>query len=231
MARTRLSVADLLVKVRRKMRDNGSVTDDNGNLKYRFSTDTLIDCMQEGRDLLEMELSVKREGFNVKTTYTDLVAAQERYAIPSNTNRVIRVFFRRTDGTEVAIPRFETPLGESRGTGDPFCYRLKGKYVVLEPIPTTSITGGLRFDHEESPDPIASVNDQAIPDDWPPICETILVLLTARNGFLVEGAQGPLPQGLMEDLNGQVEGYWVQLSAYLEDRTGSQSFSTPLVLG
>ena len=129
------------------------------------------------------ELAMAFEGYFTVVATRDTVTAQERYAWPSNFERLLKMEIVRTDGSTVPIQRAERhyhrkPTASTSGDTYIPSYRSIGSGFVLEPAPTLGTAGQLRMEYIQTMVELTSDND-SLHSDFP-TCWTSCSFWTRR---------------------------------------------------
>lgn len=154
------------------------VVDQARYLTHTSSTDNtggdsdLLRILNDYHDRQIMEIINTNENkFGTKaTTLLNVVSDQEAYALPSDLLRIKRVEvnysgaesawykLRNQDSSEVEMYAFSTEqIGINYTTNYPY-YDIFGDYIYLRPIPTTSVSGGLRLWYIQHPGQISTLS-------------------------------------------------------------------------
>jgi hypothetical protein len=139
------------------------------------------------------DLIMAFEGYFTVVATRDSVSNQERYAWPSNFERLFKLELVREDGTTVPIQRQERHYGQKNppsGSGDSYTprYRAIGSGFVLEPAPIEGKAGQIRMEYAMTPVEL-TVDDDQLHSDFPTMLDELLVLDTASALFDAEQMQ------------------------------------------
>jgi hypothetical protein len=174
------------------------------------------------------ELVMAFEGYFTVVATRDTVTAQERYAWPSNFERLLKMEIVRSDGSTVPIQRQErhyhskpTP-GASGDTYFP-SYRSIGSGFVLEPAPTEGTAGQLRMEYVSTPVELTLDND-SLHSDFPTMLDELLVLDTAVAMFDQEQSQ---EEGRVRSLIRQRAEWELTWERFIDNRMISSNKVTP----
>jgi hypothetical protein len=123
------------------------------------------------------------EGYFTVVATRDTVSNQERYAWPTNFERLFKLELVRTGGQTVPLQRQERHYSSKpapSGSGDSYCptYRSVGSGFLLEPAPTEGVAGQIRMEYCVTPTELTADDDQ-LHSDFPTMMDEILVLDTA----------------------------------------------------
>jgi len=174
------------------------------------------------------ELVMAFEGYFVTVATRDTVANQERYAWPTGFERLQKLELVRSDGRTVPIQRQErhySGKAAPSGNGDAYMptYRSIGSGFVLEPAPTTAVSGQIRMEYIVTPTELTADNDQ-LHSDFPKMFDELLVLDTAVGLFDQEQAQ---EEGRMRSLLRQRAEWEVVFERFIDNRMISTNKITP----
>lgn len=139
------------------------------------------------------DLIMSYEGYFTVVATRDTVAEQERYAWPTDFERLFKLELVRSDGRTVPIQRQERHYNwkpAPQGTGDSYfpTYRSVGSGFVLEPAPLEAVAGQIRMEYCVTPTELTA-NDDQLHSDFPTMMDEILVLDTAVSLFDQEQMQ------------------------------------------
>jgi len=229
MARTRAVWSDIRGEIYSILRESESEN------PY-WSSALLLQLMNECRDQLDIHMSELFEGYNVLSVTTSIVADQAHYMLPNDCNRLLHVSRLFPDsGYEVPLERLErwteatiVPGGSGTTSGDYLpTYRTEDRWVVLEPVPGSAVTDGLKLYYERGLDKIDSDDDDVILPAWPFITEMYLKYAVAVAAFEVEGAQGAEQPGYYTSLIKKRDSLMEKIEEYSETRSFGRNFVTP----
>lgn len=200
MAELTGTLSNYITRVRRYLMETDSSTSfwTDAFLKQLFNTSYRRRCAQ---------LHMAFEGFFVNVATRDIVANQARYAWPPGFQRENKLEIVRSDGTTLPLERQERHYSANQGTnsaagGDLYnpSWRPIGSGFVLEPTPTTAVTGGLRIEYLGIPAELSADGDNLHPD-FPVIFDELIVLDTACAAFDAEGIQEAPGAGMSRSLS------------------------------
>ncbi len=139
------------------------------------------------------QLIMSYEGYFTVVGTRDTVANQERYAWPSNFERLFKLELVRSDGRTVPIQRQERHYHSKAapsGSGDSFLptYRSIGSGFVFEPAPVAGVAGQIRMEYCVTPTELTA-NDDELHSDFPTMMDELLVLDAAVTLFDQEQTQ------------------------------------------
>ncbi len=139
------------------------------------------------------ELIMAFEGYFTVVATRDTVTNQERYAWPSDFERLFKIEIVRENGRTVPIQRQERhyagkPSPQSSGESYLPSYRSIGSGFVLEPAPLVGVAGQLRMEYAVTPTELTAEDDE-LHSDFPTMLDEILVLDTAITLFDTEQTQ------------------------------------------
>jgi hypothetical protein len=139
------------------------------------------------------DLIMAYEGYFTVVGTSDTIALQERYAWPTNFERLFKLELVRSNGTTVPIQRQERHYSSKpapSGAGDSYhpSYRSVGSGFVLEPAPIQGVGGQIRMEYCVTPTELTA-NDDQLHSDFPTMMDEILVLDTAITLFDQEQMQ------------------------------------------
>jgi len=100
------------------------------------------------------------EGFFGETSYTSLVANQDRYALPSNFKKLVevRLKYESTWRKAQRLGKHEFDINREYSSAAPV-YAVFGDEITIKPTPTAAVTAGLEIDHIKEPTEISSDTD------------------------------------------------------------------------
>jgi hypothetical protein len=186
MAQLTGTLANFIVRIRRYI---GEETEDesfwsNDLIKQVFNSCYRRRCA---------DLIMAYEGYFTVVSTRDTVANQERYAWPTNFERLFKIELVREDGRTVPLQRQERHYSykpSPSGTGDSYLpsYRSVGSGFVLEPAPLEGKAGQIRMEYCVTPTELTA-NDDQLHSDFPTMMDEILVLDTAVAMFDQEQSQ------------------------------------------
>jgi hypothetical protein len=191
----------------------------------------LLMLFNEEKDLLDMQLQNRHEGFSVEVHYADIVADQAYYSIPEECGRLKRIS-RNYPGMSRIVPlirneRLSAPMStQSAGQYGIPDYRLIGNYIKLERTPSTAVTDGLVIEMEIAAERLTSGED-TLPSDWPNFAESLLVLRTTRAAFAEEQATD---SGEGRTLTDRQETRLLYYETVFAEYTASRSFGRQLAV-
>lgn len=139
------------------------------------------------------QLIMAFEGYFTVVATRNTVANQERYAWPTNFERLFKLEMVRTDGRTVPIQRQERHYGgkpAAQASGDSYLpsYRSVGSGFVLEPAPLEAVAGQIRMEYCVTPTELTA-NDDQLHSDFPTMMDELVVLDTAVTLFDQEQMQ------------------------------------------
>jgi len=174
------------------------------------------------------ELISAYEGYFTVVATRDTVANQERYAWPTNFERLQKLELVRSDGRTIPIQRQERHYASKPapgGSGDSYIctYRSIGSGFVLEPAPTVSTSGQIRMEYISTPVELTADNDE-LHSDFPKLFDELLVLDTAVALFDQEQAQ---EEGRMRSLVRQRTEWEMVFERFIDNRLISSNKVTP----
>ena len=174
------------------------------------------------------DLIMAFEGYFTVVATRDTVANQERYAWPTNFERLLKLELVRSDGRTIPIQRQERHYaGKSApsGSGDSYypSYRSIGSGFVLEPAPTVATSGQIRMEYATTPTELTADNDQ-LHSDFPKMLDEIIVLDTAVALFDQEQAQ---EEGRVRSLLRQRAEWELTWERFIDQRMVSSNKVTP----
>lgn len=162
-----------------------------------WDDDLLLQLWNECMDMRFMQLCDQHEGWGTARTSVNLVAGTRNYTLTEGMGRPRRIL--------LSINNHEIPLlrDDKHGAGTytasvPYVggivpsARIIGADVYLDPVPATSVTNGLIYEHDSTPARFTQDTD-SLNDQWPAApaeLETLLILDTAVAAFEVEEARG-----------------------------------------
>lgn len=195
-----------------------------------WTPEHLLVLWNEEKDLLDMQLQNRHEGFSVEVHWADLVADQAYYQIPEECGRLKRISRNYPDSKRIVpLIRNERLSGamstQSSGQYAIPDYRVVGNYIVLERTPGEAVTNGLAIEMEVAAERITDGGD-TLPVDWPNFAETLLVLRATRAAFADEqaGDSGPQGQTLSDEQTARLSYYENVFAEY----TATRSFGIQL---
>jgi len=176
------------------------------------------------------ELIMAYEGYFTIVATRDTVTDQERYAWPSNFERLLRIEIVRSDDRTVPIERKErhySPKPAPSNSGDGYLpsYRPIGSGFVLEPAPTIATKGQIRIEYASTPVELTA-NDDELHSDFPSIFDELLVLDTAVALFDVEQAQ---EEGRLRSLLRQRAEWEITWERFIDNRIISSNSVPPFL--
>lgn len=191
MPRSRRTASSLYDDFARHLRELGT--------SHHWDETTFLLFLNEEKDLMEMQLQDRHEGFSIETWTTDLVAEQSHYQIPTHVARIKRVLRVSDDGSSmVPLLRQEhlsTPTSlDSANTQSKMTYRMIDDYIVIYPTPSSAVTGGLKIEAETATDRMSS--GSTLSTSFPMFAETLLVLRCVARAWAQEESEDttrPLP--------------------------------------
>ena len=213
MPRARRSCSSLFGDFSRHLRELGS--------SKHWDETTFLLLLNEEKDLLEMQLQMRHEGFSLETWTTSLVASQQHYQIPTHVNRIKRVL-RFFTGSQRLVPLtrnelVSTPTSTQSGSVNAVgTYRMIDDYIVLDPIPSEAVANGLKIEAEVASERLTSGSD--IPTSFPIFSETLLVLRCMARAWAEEESEDatrPLPGYFVR----RVEAWENEFASYTTTRT------------
>jgi len=174
------------------------------------------------------ELMMAFEGYFTVVATRDTVASQERYAWPTNFERLLKLEMVRSDGRTIPIQRQERHYAGKAapsGSGDSYLpsYRSIGSGFVLEPAPTTGTSGQIRMEYVSTPVELTADNDQ-LHSDFPSMIDELIVLDTAVALFDQEQAQ---EEGRVRSLLRQRAEWELTWERFIDNRMISSNKVTP----
>ena len=174
------------------------------------------------------ELIMAHEGYFTVVATRDTVANQERYAWPTNFERLFKLELVRSDGRTVPIQRQERhynwkPAPQASGDGYLPTYRSIGSGFVLEPAPLTGVSGQLRMEYCVTPTELTADDDE-LHSDFPTMMDELLVLDTAITLFDQEQMQEDGRMRSLLRLRAEWELTWER---FIDNRMISSNSVTP----
>ena len=227
--------------MRRRVRQNIGEEDETDP---HWTNQFLLDLFNEHLDLRFMQMCHADEGWSVDEYVADLVANQREYTMPVGADRIRQVKLVETSGGTIT----ETPVGRSERWFDGVVhgsqpttllngyyrptYRMIGELLLLEPRPSVSLVGGLHVDVEAPQPKLTAADTSVLPQRFPLVMETLLVLDTAVAVFAEEDAQSETdPRVSVGRLERRRNRYEAEFLEYVESRQASPVFSRPMHLG
>ena len=176
MAQLTGTLANFLVRVRRYVGEEDEATS-------FWSTDLIKQVFNSCYRRRCVQLIMAYEGYFTVVATRDTVANQERYAWPTNFERLFKLELVRSGGSTVPIQRQERHYSSkptAQGSGDSYLptYRSVGSGFVLEPAPLIGVAGQIRMEYAVTPTELTADDDQ-LHSDFPTMMDEILVLDTA----------------------------------------------------
>lgn len=198
MPRSRRTLSSLFGDFSRHLRELG--------VHKHWDEDTFLLFFNEEKDLLEMQLQGRHEGFSIETWVTDIVEEQSHYKIPTHVARVKQVLRVYPGSSRVRPLVRDEQISTSRSTdsGSPNAvptYRMIDDYIVLSPTPSESVSGGLKIEAEVASDRLTS--GSTVPTSFPIFAETLLVLRAVGRAWAQEeseDAERPIPRAFARRL-------------------------------
>lgn len=186
MAQLTGTLANYIVRIRRYVGEETAS-------KSFWSDDLIKQVFNSCYRRRSAELIMAFEGYFTVVATRDTVAQQERYAWPTNFERLFKMELVREDGRTVPIQRQERHYHSKpapQGTGDSYMptYRSIGSGFVLEPAPLEGKAGQLRMEYAVTPTELTADDDE-LHSDFPTTLDEILVLDTAVTLFDQEQTQ------------------------------------------
>ncbi len=180
------TLSNYLVRVRRYI---GEEDED----KSFWSTDLIKQVFNSCYRRRCVQLIMAYEGYFTVVGTRDTVAEQERYAWPTNFERLFKLELVRSSGLTTPVQRQERHYSSKPppgGQGDSYTptYRSVGSGFVLEPAPLTGVAGQIRMEYCVTPTELTA-NDDQLHSDFPTMMDEILVLDTAVALFDQEQTQ------------------------------------------
>ena len=174
------------------------------------------------------ELVMAFEGYFTVVATRDSVADQERYAWPSNFERLLKLELVRSDGRTVPIQRQERHYHTKTApatSGDSYLptYRAIGSGFVLEPAPSAATSGQIRMEYVSTPVELTADDDE-LHSDFPKMLDELVVLDTAIALFDQEQAQ---EEGRMRSLLRQRAEWELTWERFIDNRMISSNKVTP----
>jgi hypothetical protein len=174
------------------------------------------------------DLIMAYEGYFTVVGTRDTVANQERYAWPTNFERLFKLELVRSDGRTVPIQRAERHYGwkpAPSGTGDSYMpsYRSVGSGFVLEPAPIEGVAGQIRMEYCVTPTELTA-NDDQLHSDFPTMMDELLVLDAAITLFDQEQMQ---EEGRMRSLLRLRTEWELTWERFIDNRMISSNSVTP----
>jgi hypothetical protein len=139
------------------------------------------------------QLDAVHEGKFVQIAVIDIVADQARYSWPNGMQRMMKLEYVTTDGTQRPLARDErhaASMDPEGGDTESYTYRPLSGGFTLEPTPQ-SATGSLRIEYVALPDALEADGD-TISADFPELFDELIVLdavvaLLASQGQMEDG--------------------------------------------
>ena len=173
MAELTGTLSNFLVRIRRYIGEEDEDTSfwDTPLIKQVFNSCYRRRCAQ---------LIMAYEGYFTVVATRDTVDEQERYAWPTNFERLFKLELVRSDGRTVPVQRQERHYGYKpapSGSGDSYLptYRSVGSGFVLEPAPVTGVAGQIRMEYCVTPTELTEGDDR-LHSDFPTMMDEIVVL-------------------------------------------------------
>lgn len=173
MAELTGTLSNFLVRIRRYIGEEDEDTSfwDTPLIKQVFNSCYRRRCAQ---------LIMAYEGYFTVVATRDTVDEQERYAWPTNFERLFKLELVRSDGRTVPVQRQERHYGYKpapSGSGDSYLptYRSVGSGFVLEPAPVTGVAGQIRMEYCVTPTELTA-SDDMLHSDFPTMMDEIVVL-------------------------------------------------------
>lgn len=217
------NLAQFIVRIRRYLRETDASKSQwtDNLLKQLFNAQYRLRCS---------ELVMAYEGYFTLIGTRDIVADQGRYAWPEGFQRLLKLELVRSDSRRIPIQRYERHIDayDTPSTGqDDYLptYRPVGSGFVLEPAPTTAVTGGIYMEWNGVPEELTDDGD-AIHSDFPAMYDELLVLDTAVHAFDIEGQQ---ESGLIRSLLRQRAEWMERWERFVDQRTISTQHITPFI--
>jgi hypothetical protein len=221
MAQLTGTLANYIVRVRRYVGEEVAAKSfwDDDFVKQVFNSCYRIRCA---------DLIMAFEGYFTVVATRDSVTAQERYAWPSNFERLFKLELVRSDGSTVPIQRQERHYARKNtasDTGDSYTpmYRAIGSGFVLEPAPTQGVAGQIRMEYAQTPTELTA-DDDMLHSDFPTMLDELLVLDTASALFDAEQMQEDGRQRSILRLRAEWELKWER---FIDQRMISSNAVTP----
>lgn len=180
------TLANFIVRIRRYIGEETAA-------KSYWSDDLIKQTFNANYRRRCSELIMAFEGYFTVVATRDTVTDQERYAWPSNFERLLKMELVRSDGSTIPIQRQERHYHSkpAAGTsGDTYLpsYRSIGSGFVLEPAPSLGVAGQLRMEYVQTLVELTEDND-SLHSDFPTLLDELLVLDTAVSLFDQEQTQ------------------------------------------
>lgn len=217
------ALSDLRTRIRRYLKEtNASTSFWNQNF-----LDQLINAAYRRRC---SQLISAHEGWFVSVATRDLEADKDRYAFPDGFQRLQKLEIVRSDGSTQPVLRRERHYNinpSDSGEGDLYLptYRPISNGFVLEPTPTTTVSGGLRIEYAGLPVQLSAAGDSLHPA-FPEIFDELIVLDTVVAAFDSEGVHEIGAIRSILRLRAEFEFDW---NRFIDNRTVSTNQITPFV--
>lgn len=173
------------------------------------------------------------EGYFTKDILINIVAGQAKYPVPSDFFKVKLLeqvienktqpltYFDRLDS-----PNYTSGIGEVFAVN--FTYRFEGRNIVLEPTPTSNLTGGLRLEYISTPTGMST--DGSSPDsDFLEMWEEAIVIKAALSCKAKEEAVVGSGSDL-SSLQQMLQGWEQIIKESCETRTLQRTYTQPFGL-
>ena len=231
--RTRETWATLRARIRRLLRETTGATS-------WWSDALLLDLYNDALDMRFMDLVSEDEGWAVEEYTANIVAGQREYTLPEGGMHVRRVALVNTSGgitienlLEHDEKRFDSVSHGSSVLGSSLykpTYRLQGELLILEPEPTTSVTGGLKLEIE-APNTKLTGDSSTIDHRFPIVAETMCVYDAVMAAFAIENSQGVVDEKYVQNI-GTVQAKWeFRWKQHIARRQTSPMTTRPFYLG
>jgi hypothetical protein len=215
--------SQLKVRTRRYLKEETASTS-------HWSDDFLQQLINAQYRLRCAQLQSAFEGWFVNVATRDLEADVGRYSWPSNFQRETKLELVREDGRTVPLQRFErhgeiNPPPVSGGDDYFPTWRPLSNGFVLEPTPTTTVSGGLRIEYEGLPEELTAAGDVLHPS-FPSQLDELVVLDAAIAAFDAEGMQESGQQRSLLRLRAEWDFEWQK---FIDQRVISRPGITPFI--
>ena len=176
------------------------------------------------------ELIAAFEGYFTIVATRDTIADQERYAWPTNFERLLKLEIVRADGRTIPLERKERhyyPKSTASNSGDSYmpAYRSIGSGFVLEPAPSAGTAGQIRMEYVATPIELTADGDE-LHSDFPSMLDELLVLDTSVALFDQEQAQ---EEGRLRSLLRQRAEWEITWERFIDNRMVSSNSVTPFL--
>ncbi len=215
------TLGNFIVRIRRYIGEETSSTSywSDDLVKQIFNSSYRRRCAQ---------LIMAYEGYFTVVATRDTVALQERYAWPTNFERLFKLELVRSSGTTTPIQRQERHYGSKpspQGSGDSYLpsYRSIGSGFVLEPAPITGVAGQIRMEYCVTPTELTESDDQ-LHSDYPSMFDELLVLDAAVALFDQEQTQ---EEGRVRSLLRLRAEWELDFERFIDNRLISSNSVTP----